>query len=45
MSLVQPVIVLSAEFCIVCSLVVFVCDIMGDHMVLAYSNCGRVSVL
>lgn len=44
-SSVQPVIVLSALFCTVCSFCVLVSDIMGDHMVLAYSIIGRVIVL
>ena len=35
-SSVQPVIVRSAEFCIVCSLFMFVFDMMGDQIVLAY---------
>ena len=44
-SRVQPVIVLSAVFWIVCSFVVCVCDMMGDQTVLAYSSCGRVRAL
>ena len=44
-SRVHPVIVLSAVFCCVCSLVVLVLDMMGDQIVLAYSRMGRVMVL
>ena len=45
MSRVQPVIVLSALFCMVCSFVMLVSDTIGDHTVLAYSIMGRVMVL
>lgn len=44
-SCVQPVAVLSAVFCIVCSLFMFVFDVMGDQTVLLYSRMGRVIVL
>ena len=44
-SSVHPVIVRSAEFCIVCNLFVFVFDIMGDQIVLAYSRMGLTIVL
>ena len=44
-SRVHPVIVLSAWFCVVCSLVMFVSDVMGDHIVLAYSRMGLVIAL
>ena len=44
-SSVHPVIVLSAVFCIVCNLFVLVSDIIGDHIVFAYSSMGRVIVL
>ena len=40
-----PVAVLSAMFCIVCSLVVCVGLIMGPYMVAPYSSMGRVKVL
>ena len=40
-----PVIVLSAEYCIVCSLFLFVLEIMGDQIVLVYSKMGLVIVL
>ena len=45
MSRVHPVIVLSAWFCIVCNLVMLVLDVIGDHIVFAYSMIGRVIVL
>ena len=45
MSAVQPVAVLSAVFCIVCNLVMFVLDTMGDQTVLAYSMIGLVMAL
>ena len=44
-SSVQPVIVRSALFCVVCSFVMFVSEAMGDHTVFAYSVIGRVIVL
>ena len=44
-SSVHPVIVRSAEFCIVCNLFMFVFDMMGDQIVLAYSRIGLVIVL
>ena len=44
-SSVQPVIVLSAMFCIICSLFVLVFAMIGDHIVFAYSSMGRVIVL
>ena len=44
-SRVHPVIVLSAWFCTVCSFVMLVLDVIGDHIVLAYSIIGRVIVL
>ena len=44
MSSVHPLIVWSAEFCITC-LMMFVSDIMGDQIVLAYSRMGLVIIL
>ena len=44
-SCVHPVASLKHVFCIVCSFVVFVGFMIGDHMVLAYSIVGRVIVL
>ena len=42
-STVHPVIVRSAEFCIVCNLFVF--DMIGDQIVLSYSRMGLIIVL
>ena len=44
-SCVHPVIVLSAVFCIICSLFVLVFAMIGAHIVLAYSSIGLVIVL
>lgn len=44
-SAVQPVIVLSALFCIVCNLLMLVCDAMGAHIEDAYSSVGLMIVL
>ena len=44
-SKVQPVMILSAVFCCVCSFVLLVSDMIGDQMVLAYSSMGLVIVL
>ena len=44
-SSVQPVMALRALFCTVCNLEMFVSDVMGDHIVFAYSMRGRVIVL
>ena len=44
-SRVHPVMVLSAWFCIVCSLEMFVSDVMGDQIVFAYFKILRVIVL
>ena len=44
-SAVHPVMTLSAVFCVVCSFCMFVVDMTGDHMVLAYSVIGRVIAL
>ena len=41
----HPVAILSAVFCVICSLLMFVSDIIGDHMVEAYSSMGLVTVL
>ena len=41
-SVVQPVAVLSAMFCVICSLLMFVFDASGDHMVETYSSMGLV---
>ena len=38
MSVVHPVAILSAVFCVICSLLMFVSDASGDHMVQTYSG-------
>ena len=43
--LVHPVAILSAVFCVICSLLMFVSDASGDHMVETYSNMGLVMAL
>ena len=37
-SVVHPVAILSAVFCVICSLLMFVSDASGDHMVETYSS-------
>ena len=44
-SLVHPVAILSAVFCVICSLLMFVSDASGDHMVETYSSMGLVMAL
>ena len=44
-SCVHPVAILSAVFCISCSLSMLVSDALGDHMVVAYSSTGLVMAL
>ena len=39
---VHPVAILSAVFCVICSLLIFVSDASGDHMVGTYSSMGLV---
>ena len=39
---VHPVAILSAVFCVICSLLMFVSDASGDHMVETYSSMGLV---
>ena len=41
----QPVIVRRALFCIICSLFMLVVEIVGDHIVEAYSSMGREMAL
>ena len=41
----HPVAILSAVFCIICSLSMFVSDALGDHMVEACSSTGLVMAL
>ena len=45
MSAVHPVAILRALFCTVCSVCRLVLEMMGDHMVLAYSRVGLVMAL
>ena len=44
-SVVHPVAFLSAVFCVICSLLMFVADTSGDHMVESYSSMGLVMAL
>ena len=44
-SVVHPVAILSAVFCVICSLLMFVSDAIGDHMVERYSSMGLVMAL
>ena len=44
-SVVDPVAILSAVFCVICSLLMFVSDAFGDHMVETYSSMGLVMAL
>ena len=42
---VHPVAILSVVFCVICSLLMFVADVIGDHMVETYSIMGLVMTL
>ena len=44
-SVVHPVAILSVVFCVICSLLMFVSDASGDHMVETYSCMGLVMAL
>ena len=44
-SVVHPVSILSAVFCVICSLLMFVSDTSGDHMVETYSSMCLVMAL
>ena len=44
-SVVHSVVILSAVFCVICSLLMFVSDASGDHMVETYSSMGLVMAL
>ena len=44
-SVVHPVAILSAVFCVISSLLMFVSDASGDHMVETYSRMGLVMAL
>ena len=44
-SVVHPVVILSAVFCVICSLLMFVSDASVDNMVETYSSMGLVMAL
>ena len=44
-SVVHPVAILSVVFCVICSLLMFMCDAIGDNMVETYSSMGLVMAL
>ena len=44
-SVVHPVAILSAVFCVICSFLMFMSDASGDHMVETYSSMGLVMTL
>ena len=44
-SVVHPVAILSVVFCVICSLLTFVYDASGDHMVETYSSMSLVMAL
>ena len=44
-SVVHPIAILSAVFCVICSLLMFVSDAIGDHIVERYSSMGLVMAL
>ena len=44
-SVVHPVAILCAVFCVICSLLMFVSDPSGDHVVETYSSMGLVMAL
>ena len=44
-SIVHPVTILSAPFCVICSLLLFESDTSGNHMVETYSSMGLVMTL
>ena len=44
-SVVHQVAILSAVFCVICSLLMFLSDTSGDHMVETYSSMGLVMAL
>ena len=44
-SVVHPVAILSAVFCVICSLLIFVSGVSGVHMVETYSSMGIVMAL
>ena len=44
-SVLHPVAIQSAVFCVICSLLLFVSDASGDHMVETYSSMGLIMAL
>ena len=44
-SVVNPVTILSAVFCVICSLLMFLSDAIGDHLVETYSSMDLVMAL
>ena len=44
-AVIHPVAILSAVFCVICSLLMFVSDVIGNHMVETYSSMGLVMAL
>ena len=44
-SVVHPFVILIAVCCVICSLLMFVSDASGDHMVETYSSMGLVKAL
>ena len=42
---VHPVAIMTAVFCVICSLLMFVVDASGDHNVQGYSSMGLVMAL
>ena len=44
-SVVHPVVILNAVFCVICGLLMFVSDASGDHIVETYSSMGLVMAL
>ena len=44
-SVVHPVAILTAVFCVICSLLMFLSDAIGDNMVETYSSMGLVMAL
>ena len=44
-SVVLPVAILSVVFCVICSVLMFVSDASGDHMMETYSSMGLVMAL
>ena len=45
MSIVHPIVILNVVFCVTCSLLMFVSDASGDHMVETYTSMGLFMAL